>query len=58
VVEYKKAQEKELLHAAVNIERENELLRVTVNRKGDEYVYETDNFERMSQKVNDLSSSK
>jgi hypothetical protein len=58
VVEYKKAQEKELLNGAVNIERENGLLRVTVRRKGEEYVYETDNFERMSQKVNDLSSSK
>jgi ribosomal protein L30/L7E len=57
-VEFKKAEAKEELLGAVYLEKEEDLFRLRLNRKGESFVYESDNIERMLQKINEYVNSK
>lgn len=46
------------VNAVVNIERRGKHCKVTVRGRASEYIYETDNLERMMQKINKLAASK
>lgn len=63
VVDNKKTQrekekEREGLDGVAELDRRGNLFRVAIKKRGEQYVYETDNVERMVQKTNELAAAK
>lgn len=58
MVEYRKPQERQAALEGIFVEKEGGVLRLRMGKNGGEYVYETDNVERMMQRAEEYFHAK
>lgn len=58
MVEYKKPQERQAALEGIFVEKDGGVLRLRMGKNGSEYVYETDNVERMMQRAEEYFHAK